>query len=124
MRLTIKKYSCWLLSDHTQLEVSSWYKPNLSCPLNCQQGLQVQKQDDQEHLLKCETLLAKLNPDQLKHIQGICYEDLYHDIVRQKLAVIGFSRLLEIRNDLLEVATPASGATLGAALSGGNMGLS
>ena len=100
------------------MNVSSWYKPHLSCPLNCQQGQQAQQaqqQDDQEHLLNCETLLAKLSQEQLIHIHGIYHEDIYNDTFRQKLAVTGFSWLLEIRNKLLEAATPASGTTLVAA---------
>ena len=68
-----------------------WYKPNLSCPLKCQQGLQTSIHDAQEHLIKCETIRPKLNEDQLKHINKIGQTDIYQDITRQKLAVMGFS---------------------------------
>ena len=41
------------LRSHTvrsiKMNFSSWYTPNLSCPLNCQQSEQAQQQDDQEH---------------------------------------------------------------------------
>ena len=61
-----------------------------------------------EYLVKCETLRAKLNLDQLKHINEICHNDIYHDITRQKLAVRGFSWMLDIREKLLEAITSAS----------------
>ena len=101
-----------------------WYKSNLSCPLNWHQGELEQQQDDQEHLLKCETLPAKLSPEQLKHIHGICHQYIYHDTTRQTLAVTGLSWLLETWDKLLEATTPASWATLVAASSGGNRKLS
>ena len=80
------------------MNFSSWYKPNLLCPLNCRQ------QDSQSHLLSCETLLTELTQDQMKLIQELSYEDLYHGTERQKLAVIGFTWLLDIRERLLEAA--------------------
>ena len=74
--------------------------------------------------LKCETLPAKLSPEQLKHIHGICHQYIYHDTTRQTLAVTGLSWLLETWDKLLEATTPASWATLVAASSGGNRKLS
>ena len=110
------------LRSHTvrgiRMNFSSWYKPNLLCPLNCRQ------QDSQSHLLSCETLLTELTQDQLKLILELSYEDLYHGTERQKLAVTGFTWLLDIRERLLEAASPASGATLVATSSPGrNRGL-
>ena len=96
-----------------RMNFSSWYKPNLLCPLNCRQ------QDSQSHLLSCEILLTELTQDQLKLIQELSYEDLYHGTERQKLAVTGFTWLLDIRERLLEAASPASGATLVATSSPG-----
>ena len=75
-----------------------------------------------EYLVKCETLRAKLNLDQLKHINEICHNDIYHDTTKQKLAVMGFSWLLDSREKRLEATTPASGATLVAALPGATGG--
>ena len=102
------------------MNFSSWYKSNLSCPLACQADIQ----DDQEHILKCKTLQAQLSEEQLKLIQDVYYDDIYNNTTRQKIAVRGFICMLEIRESLLEAATPASGATLVAAPPGGNRGLS
>ena len=48
------------LRSHTvrgiKMNFSTWYKPNPSCPLKCQQGLQTSKHDAQENLVKCETI--------------------------------------------------------------------
>ena len=96
----------------------------LTCQMKCQQIQQNQNEDSQQHLLVCKTLLSQLNQEQYKLIEGISYNDLYSNTVRQKLAVTGFTWLLDIRERLLEATTPASGVTLVAASTpGGNSGL-
>ena len=116
------------LRSHTvrniKMNFSSWYKNDLSCRLKCQQIQQNQKEDSQQHLLLCPTLLSQLTQEQSKLIDGISYDDLYSDTARQKLAVTGFTWLLNIREKLIEAITPASGVTLVAASTpGGNRGL-
>ena len=116
------------LRSHTirniKMNFSSWYKNYLSCSLKSQQIQQNQNEDSQQHLLVCNTLLSQLSQEQYKLIEGISYNDLYSNTVRQKLAVTGFTWLLNIRERLLEATTPASGVTLVAASTpGGNNGL-
>ena len=116
------------LRSHTirniKMNFSSWYKNDLSCSLKCQEIQQNQDEDSQQHLLVCKTLLSQLSQEQYKLIEGISYNDLYSNTVRQKLAVTGFTWLLNIRERLLEATTPASGVTLVAASTpGGNRGL-
>ena len=117
------------LRSHTlrgiKMNFSSWYKPNLLCPLNCQNNQQEQKEDSQRHLLLCQVLLNQLTPEQQGEVQGITYNDIYAaDLARQKLAVRVFSLLIDIRERLLEAVTPASGVSLVAAPTpGGNRGL-
>ena len=116
------------LRSHTvrniKMNFSSWYTNDLSCSLKCQQIQQNQNEDSQQHLFICKTLLSQLNQEQYKLIEGISYNDLYSNTVRQKLAVTGFTWLLDIRERLLEATTPASGVTLVAASTpGGNSGL-
>ena len=113
------------LRSHTirniKMNFSTWYKPDLSCRVRCQQS---QQDDSQQHLLSCQSLLSHLNQEQLKFIQEISFDDLYSDTARQKRTVTVFSWLLDIRERLLEAATPASGASLIAApTKGGNRGL-
>ena len=116
------------LRSHTirniKMNFSSWYKNDLSCSLKCQEIQQNQDEDSQQHLLVCNTLLSQLSQEQYKLIEGISYNDLYSNTVRQKLAVTGFTWLLNIRERLLEATTPAIGVTLVAASTpGGNSGL-
>ena len=84
-----------------------------------------QKEDSQYHFLTCQFLLTQLTWEKHKRIQGLICDDLYSTTAKQKLAVAGFTWLLDTRERLLEAATPASGATLVAAPSpGSNRGLS
>ena len=91
-----------------KMNFSSWYKPNLMCRLNCQNSKQDQQEDSQQHLLLCQALLNQLTTEQQEDVQGISYNDIYADLACQKLAVRGFSILLDVRERLLEAVTPAS----------------
>ena len=88
---------------------SSWYKPNLACPMGCL------AEDNQPHLRFCGPLLADLNREQKDAIKHIKYEDIYGSLDRQKAAITVFSWLLDARDRLLDAAKPASGASLDAA---------
>ena len=96
-----------------KMNFSSWYKPNLMCRLNCQNSQQDQQEDSQPHLLLCQALLNQLTTEQQEDVQGISYNDIYADLARQKLAVRGFSILLDVRERLLEAVTPASAVQWG-----------
>ena len=88
---------------------SSWYRPNLTCPLGCL------VEDDQPHLRFCGPLLAGLSEEQKEAINNTEYKDIYGSLDQQKAAITVFSWLLNARDQLLEAATPGSGATLDAA---------
>ena len=96
---------------------SSWYKPNLSCPLGCS------AEDDQPHLRFCRPLLAELSIEQKEAIKHTEYEDIYGSLDRQKAAITVLSLLLDTRDRLLEAAKPASGASLDAAPTPGSDGV-
>ena len=96
---------------------SSWYKPNLSCPMSCQNI------DDQRHLLKCAPTIARLSTEQQILTHTVKYEDIYGCLEKQKGAVNVFSWLLEARERLLGAATPASGVSLDASPEGVYRGL-
>ena len=95
---------------------SSWYKPNLSCLFTCS------AEDSQPHLLSCKPILDLLTPQELATTYTVKYDDIYGCLERQKVAVTVFSRLLDIRERLLEAATPASGTSLDAASTPGGNG--
>ena len=105
------------LRSHTvrniKINFSSRFKTDLSCGSKSQQAQQKQKEDSQYHFLNCQLLLTQLTWEKHKIIQGLNCDD--STTARQNLAVAGFTWLLDIREMLLEAATPASGATLVAA---------
>ena len=96
---------------------SSWYKPNLACPLGCL------AEDDQPHLRFCGPLLAVLSTEQKEATKLMEYEDIFGSLDRQKAAISVFSWLLDARDRLLEAAKPASGASLDAAPTPGSDGV-
>ena len=78
---------------------SSHYKNNLSCALSCGNKTQI---DDQQHLLQCIPILLKLSSSDLKTLNNVKITDIYGTVQQQKSAVSIISRLLEIRNIILE----------------------
>ena len=96
---------------------SSWYKPNLVCPLGCL------VEDDQSHLRHCGPLLAELSTIQKEAVHHTQYQDIYGSLEQQKAAIVAFSWLLDARERLLKAAKPASGSSLDAAPSPGGNGV-
>ena len=89
----------------------SIHKDNMSCPLKCD----INSEDVQEHILKCQVILSKLQDTELEDAQNVEYNYIYGDTHKQKAVVTIILRLLELRNNLLEqpsTSTPASGASL------------
>ena len=107
-----------LLRSHSVRSIkknfSSWYKPNLACPLGCL------VKDNQNHLLQCGPLLEEVSTEQKEAVRSTYYEDIYGSLEQQKAAIVVFSRLLKAQERLLEAVTPASGASLDAAPVGGD----
>ena len=74
--------------------------------------------DNQQHLLQCVPILLKLSSSDLKTLNNVKITDIYGTVQQQKSAVSIISRLLEIRNIILEsqqsvlASTPASGTSL------------
>ena len=100
------------------MNFSSWYKPDLACPLKCPG-----EQDSQEHIMVCKPLLAELSEDEKFAVQNVKYDHIYGDMKSQKDVVTIFTWLLEAREKLLEAANPTSGSSLDAAPLGGGRGL-
>ena len=88
---------------------SSWYKPNLTCPLGCPE------EDNQSHLYQCGPLQAEQSSEQIEAIRNTRYEDIYGSLEEQKSAIKIISWLLDTRRRLLEAVTPVSGFSLNAA---------
>ena len=89
----------------------SIHKHNMSCPLKCDTS----SEDVQEHILKCQAILNKLEDTELESVKNVNYNYIYGDTYQQKAAVTTILRLLHVRNNLLEqpsTSTPASGASL------------
>ena len=101
------------------MNFSSWYKPNLGCPLGCRIADSGEVPDDEGHLLTCIQIQAELTPEQLTNTRNINYIDIYNNAKHQKQAAKVFSLVLEVRERLMSAAVSASGQSLDAAPSPG-----
>ena len=94
-----------------KVNFSTIHKNNMTCLLDCENS----KIDDQQHILHCRTLLSLLSSTELEIISTIKYEDIYSTVSKQKIVVSFFSRLLDLRNEIIQTqnisTTPTSGAT-------------
>ena len=67
----------------------------VSCPLKCPQ------EDTQYHLLECQPLQKEIITNDLS--QGkVLYEDIFGDTIKQKEAVVLFTRLIDARAKVLK----------------------
>ena len=82
-------------SVNVKCNFRSRYQNNLLCPL-CEQ-----KDDDQPHLLECVELIQKLKADDLVK-ENSEYVDIFGDHFKQKQITHLLSRLINIRNKLLD----------------------
>ena len=81
----------------------------MSCSLQCDDT----SQDEQEHLLLCQKILAQLENKDVIAAQMIEYSYIFGTLEQQKEAVRIFTRLLDVREGLLqEDTTPTNGTTL------------
>ena len=80
----------------------------VECPLKCTNPDESQCFDSQEHLLYCKKVKEKCQPTDLS-FQKIIYKDIFSNNVRKlkEIAVL-YTRLLEIKQELMEKQEPAS----------------
>ena len=95
---------------NTKANFPSKYQNNLNCPL-CDRS-----RDDQPHILECQVLQDKLKTKDIT-IEGNVYNDLFEDTPKQKEITVLFSRLLDIREtlvdeDLVKMTNPSSSAEM------------
>ena len=86
-----------LRSRYTNVKAnfSSKFKNDMRCPL-C-----LADRDDQQHILSCSALKRKLESQETVQHKNM-YEDIFADHRKQKEITYLFSRLLKIRNSLLD----------------------
>ena len=102
------------LRSHTKRGVmgnfSSFYKNNISCPLNCHE---TKPEDSQIQILSCDRIKAHLNVTESETIQ---YSDIYGCLDKQKNTVKIFQRAFEVREEVLkkdsDLRQPTSGTSL------------
>ena len=92
------------LRSHTvrgiRCNFKNWYKPNIYCPLKCWSAESSPVEDTQQHLLACTKLLSVHT--NIVANKRIDHDDIYGDVASQKAAVTLFSKLIDLRNRLLE----------------------
>ena len=76
--------------------LSSMYRDNLSCPLLCGSP------DQQSHLMQCHVLLARLTVAEEETTKSASYTDIFGSVEAQLNVIMILSRLLEIRQGLLD----------------------
>ena len=67
------------------------HKDNMSCPWKCD----INSKDVQEHILKCQVILNKLQDTELEAAKDVAYSYIYRDTHQQKSVVTLILRLLQ-----------------------------
>ena len=75
------------------------YKGDLRCYIKCSNP---EAFDQQSHILHCETIKAHLSTEEQIEAQETEYAHIYGSLEQQKKVAVVLSRLLEIREELLE----------------------
>ena len=78
---------------------SSIFKGNMRCRLNCEDQ---EANDCQSHLLDCQTILENLSPEEQNGASRLKYNDIFGTLEQQGTIVPVLSRMLEVREELLE----------------------
>ena len=82
---------------------TSIHRDNLNCQLKCQDK---NAQDSQSHLLQCKVLLQKLSLEELTRKNNVKYEDIFDNLEKQREVAVVLTRLLEVREELMEENLP------------------
>ena len=88
----------------------SIFRGNMKCRLNCQE---LEASDCQSHILKCSTLLENLSPEELVSAKDLEYNHIFGTLVQQGEIVPVLSRMLELREELLEIQRLPVGQNIG-----------
>ena len=67
---------------------SSIHENNMACPLKCSH---TNNEDNQQHLLHCNSILKELTIVEVAEAEQIQYCDIYSSIQKQKAAIIVFT---------------------------------
>ena len=78
---------------------SSLYKDNICCKMKRQEP---GNDDSQFNLLQCQVLKKHLNSEQAAQTKNVKYNDLFESLEKQREVALVMSRLLQIREDILE----------------------
>ena len=87
---------------------SSMHRGNLGCKL-CQEPDMI---DSQPHLLCCVKLREHLNSGELEAVNSVTYNDIFGSLVKQREVSLILTRIMELREDLLEKWSLPVGDTL------------
>ena len=74
------------------------------------------QEDNQIHLMSCQSLLSRLDTKYLQQVKETKYSDIYGDLVSQKAAVRHLAILLETRKKILEELQSTTASTSGPSL--------
>ena len=58
--------------------------------------------DNQPHILKCSVLLEKLSPEEHQAADQVAYNHIFGTLDQQRNMVLVLSRMLDIREELIE----------------------
>ena len=87
---------------------SSMHRGNLGCKL-CQEPDMI---DSQPHLLSCVKLKEDLNQEELEAVKSVTYNDIFGSLDKQREVSLILTRIMELREDLLEKWSLPVGDTL------------
>ena len=78
----------------------SMFRSNMRCQLNCSDK---EALDSQSHLLHCSVLLKKLSTEEQLNMSQVEYTDIFGTLDQQRSVVLVLTRILELREELLDL---------------------
>ena len=78
----------------------SMFRSNLRCQMNCEDTKAI---DRQCHLLDCSVLLDQLTPEEQISVKQVEYKDIFGILDQQRTVALLLTRILEIREELLDL---------------------
>ena len=106
-------------NDIFKANFRNMYGNVVPCPLECWDTDDIAIEDTQKHLLNCDVIKAKYVTADVAS-GDVEYEDIFGNVKKQKEAVVLFTRLLEVRTEIIkekenppvDVLDPSMGANL------------
>ena len=88
------------MTKNIKSNFSSQFGSNPRCSMKCND---LEAIDNQNHILQCQVLLEKLSPEEKLSASQVKYNDIFGSLEEQSKVVLVLARMLDIREEILEM---------------------